>query len=247
MTVVRLSLALSLALCCSTTFVSAAEPGDPLQFPALENPLDSTTKEMKGLPLVFSADFESGSAEQFEPTDESAWSVIKQGDNHVLNLSKKRSDFDPPVRSPYNRNLIKDVTVSDFVLDLNLQSVHEDYGHRDLCMFFGYQDDSHLYYVHLGKKADPHANQIFIVNDADRKMISTESTPGTDWDDNWHHARIVRNVESGTIDIYFDNMEKPVMKAKDDTFTWGRVGVGSFDDTGSFDNIMLFGSVVENK
>ncbi|MCA9039644.1 MAG: hypothetical protein KDA65_04775 [Planctomycetaceae bacterium] len=239
MPVVRLSLMLVAGLAVlvpSAAFAQKAGPGDPLKYPALS---------MKGLPLVFSDNFESGAAERWEPTDATAWSVLNQGGNHVLNLNKKRSDFEPPVRSPYNRNLVKDVTVSDFVLDINLQSTHEDYGHRDLCMFFGYQDDAHLYYVHLGKKADPHANQIFIVNDADRKMISLESTPGTDWDDNWHHARIVRDTATGSIEVFFDNMDKPVMKAKDETFTWGRVGVGSFDDTGSFDNIMLFGSVVE--
>lgn len=209
-----------------------AGPGDPLKYPALSH---------DGLPLVFSENFETGNFDRWSPTDATAWQILKQGENHVMNLNKKRSKFDPPVRSPYNRTLIKDVTVSDFVLDVKLQSTHEDYGHRDLCLFFGYQDDSHLYYIHFGKKMDPNANNIFIVNDADRKSISLTTTPGTDWDDNWHHARVVRNTETGSIDIYFDDMKKPAMTAKDKTFTWGQVGVGSFDDTGSFDNVLLFG------
>jgi hypothetical protein len=101
-----------------------------------------------------------------------------------------------------------------------------------------------MYYVHFGKKTDDHANQIFIVNNADRKKISTETTPGTNWDDEWHHARIVRKLESGTIDVYFDDMEKPVMRAEDKTFTWGQVGIGSFDDTGNFDNLLVYGKKV---
>ncbi len=35
------------------------------------------------------------------------------------------------------------------------------------------------------------------------------------------------------------------MTAVDKTFTWGRVGIGSFDDTGNFDNILVYGNVVK--
>jgi hypothetical protein len=140
---------------------------------------------------------------------------------------------------------VKGLLVADFVLDVRLQSTTKDYGHRDLCLFFGFQDPAHMYYVHLGKKADDHANQIFIVNGEPRRKISTESTAGTDWTDGWHHVRVVRRVETGQIEIYFDNMEKPVMKAVDRSFTWGQVGVGSFDDTGNFDNVLVYGTKVE--
>jgi hypothetical protein len=39
-----------------------------------------------------------------------------------------------------------------------------------------------------------------------------------------------REVESGTIEVFFDDMSKPVMTASDATFEQGRIGVGSFDD-----------------
>ena len=75
--------------------------------------------------------------------------------------------------------------------------------------------------------------------------ISTKTTAGTDWDDEWHHARIVREVMSGTIEIYFDDMKTPAMTATDKTFAWGQVGIGSFDDTGRFDDVYLFGHEVK--
>ncbi|QDT48145.1 hypothetical protein Pan258_21850 [Symmachiella dynata] len=201
-------------------------------------------KTLDGLPLIFEDDFETGEAKRWLPANAEGWKVTHQGDNHVYSQHKSIK-LKTPYRSPYNRAFIKDLYVSDFVLDVQLQSTIKDYGHRDLCMFFGYQDPSHLYYVHLGKKMDPHANNIFIVNDADRKSISTKTTDGTNWDDDWHHARVVRNVESGTIDIYFDDMETPVMTAVDKNFTWGQVGIGSFDDTGNFDDILLYGKKVD--
>jgi hypothetical protein len=120
-------------------------------------------------------------------------------------------------------------------------STYEDYGHRDAVVVFGYQDPAHMYYVHLGKKADDHANQIFIVNDAPRVKISRTSTPGTDWDDMWHHVRVTRKVSTGEIAIFFDNLENPVMTAVDKTFTWGQVGMGSFDDTTDWDDVQLRG------
>jgi hypothetical protein len=123
----------------------------------------------------------------------------------------------------------------------------KDYGHRDLCLFFGFQDPAHLYYVHLGKKADAHANSIFLVNGKDRVSIATKRTEGTNWDDNWHTVRIVRKVESGTILVYFDDLTKPVMETVDKTFTWGRVGIGSFDDTGNFDEVRVWGVKAEPK
>ena len=229
-----------LALTLAGSAVQAAD-----EFPPLSSESKPPAEELKGLPLVFSEDFESA-ASRWQTTDPQAWKIVEQQGNHVFALTKKKSNFEPPVRSPYNRALVEDLVVSDFALDVRLQSTEPDYGHRSLVLFFGYQDDSHLYYVHFGKKMDDHANQIFIVNDAPRKKISTKTTPGTDWDDEWHHARVVRDVKSGRIEVYFDDMDQPVMTAVDKTFTSGRVGIGSFDDRGRFDRVLVYGTKAES-
>ena len=122
--------------------------------------------------------------------------------------------------------MAKDLVVGDFDLEADVLSTKPDYAHRDMCLVFGYQDPSHFYYVHFGKKTDDHANQIFIVDGAARRKISTKTTPGTNWDGHWHHVKIARRVDLGTVAVYFDDMEHPVMEARDTTFTWGRVGPG---------------------
>ena len=195
------------------------------------------------LPVVFEEDFENG-AKHWEPTDPKAWKVKASDEGHIYSQFEKRSKYEPPHRSPYNIALLKDINVSDFILDAGVLSTHEDYGHRDVCLFFGYQNPARFYYVHLGKKTDDHANQIFIVNDAPRTKISTKTTPGTNWDDQWHHVRIVRDTTSHSIQIFYDDMETPVMTASDKAFAWGRVGIGSFDDTSDWDNIKLRGTKV---
>ncbi len=188
----------------------------------------------------FKDDFRTG-ADQWEPTDPAGWKVVKKRHRTVYRQDKKRSDYVPPHRSPYNISLIKGLLVTDFIFTVDVLSTHEDYGHRDVCLFFGYQDAAHFYYVHLGKKADDHANQVFIVNGADRIKISTRTTEGTDWDDEWHTVRISRSQETGDISVFFDDMKTPVMTANDTTFRWGRVGVGSFDDTSDWARARLRG------
>jgi hypothetical protein len=198
------------------------------------------------LPIVFQEDFEKG-ADRWQPQDPAQWQIKKTENGQVYSQHKKQSAFKPPHRAPTNVSLLKDVAVSDMEFTGRVRSTHPDYGHRDAVVFFGYQDPAHFYYVHLGKQADDHANQIFIVNGADRKKISITSTSGTNWDDNWHTVKIIRKPADGTIEIYFDDLQKPVMTANDKTFAHGRIGVGTFDDTADWDDIVLRGKKVEGK
>ncbi len=192
------------------------------------------------MPLVFQADFEDGALDAWKATDAAAWRIEDARDGNVLALHKQ-SAYKPEVRSPVNINLIKDVVVGSFVLELKMHSTTRDYGHRDMCMFFGHQDPSHFYYVHIANVSDPHANSIFLVNGEPRVSIAKTRTEGTKWDENWHSVRLVRDVETGMIEVFFDDADEPIMTAVDDNFKWGKVGVGSFDDTGQFDDICLRG------
>lgn len=177
------------------------------------------------------------------------WSVVEvEHDgkpNRVLRASGN-SKYKPPHRSPLNIALLKDVVVDDFELTCRVQNTNKKAaGHRDLCFFWGYQDPAHFYYVHFGSKPDPHSCQIFIVNGADRTKITKRESKGTPWDDDWHDVKIVRRAKDGTIEVYFDDMETPVMTAKDKTFTWGQIGLGTFDDHGNFDDLVLKGVAVQ--
>jgi hypothetical protein len=201
-------------------------------------------KSLQKLPVLIEENFKKG-AGRWEPTDPAGWKIEAIGDNHVYSQITKRSKYEPPYRSPYNIALLKFVNVGSFVLDAKVKSTIPDYPHRDACLFFNYVDPAQFYYVHLGKKTDDHANQIFIVNKAARLKISTKTTPGTNWDDEWHHVRIARDAKTGLIEIYWDDMKTPIMTATDTNFTTGRVGIGSFDDTTQWDDIVLRGEVIK--
>jgi len=194
------------------------------------------------VPLVFQADFEDENLDPWQATDPNAWrieDVLEPNPGRVLSLFAD-SDYIPPFSSPRNINIIKDVNVTSFVLELDMLSTEGYYPGRDLCLFFGWQDASHFYYAHIADVADAVHNSIHIVNNAARTPIADYRNSGNSWYDGWHNVRLVRDVGTGTIKVYFDDMAEPVMTAVDTTFTWGKVGVGSFDDIGWFDNIHLW-------
>jgi hypothetical protein len=204
----------------------------------------SPPEAASNLPLTFEDDFERDEPSGWDFTDKAAWRITDVGGQHKRVLDQFReSKYQPPGRSPLNIALVQGHDFADFVMDLKVRSTTRDYGHRDLCLFFGYQNPSHFYYVHLGKQADAAANSIFLVNDKPRVSIAEKRTQGTHWTEAWHQVRIVRTVKDGLIEVYFDEMKSPVMTAHDRTFTHGRLGVGSFDDTGMFDEVRIRGNM----
>ena len=199
----------------------------------------TSAQEPTELPLLAQEDFEKGLGD-WKATDVTAWKLLTTPKGQIVHQFKQ-SEFKPPHRSPRNILLWKPHQVSDFVLTARVHSTTKEYPHRDVCLFFGYQDPAHYYYVHFGKRADDHANQIFIVNDVARKKISERSTEGTPWTEKWHTIRVVRRVNDGLIEVYFDDLKVPTMVAHDKRFIHGRVGIGSFDDTAEWDDVELRG------
>ncbi len=192
---------------------------------------------------LFADNFEDGIA-AWEILDPKTWRLRTTGDskskNSTLEITARKSEYKPPVRSPFHVALVKDVHVGDFDLTFRVRSTKDTGNHRDCCVFFGYQDDQHFYYVHLGAKPDPHSGQIMIVKEAPRLALTKNEKP-TPWDDEWHTVKLERRLGDGTINVYFDDMKTPHMSVKDATFGSGRIGIGSFDDLNEFDDIRLIG------
>ncbi len=210
---------------------------------AQEVPSPKTVKtadeQSRGMPLVFSEDFQQGS-DRWETTDDTAWSLSKEGENQVFGLNRRESNYQPKYRSPYNIAMIKDIQLADFVLIYKVKSTKDTGNHRDCCTFFCHQDANHFYYIHLGAKPDPASGQIMIVNDAPRTPL-TDNKALVAWDDKWHTVKVVRDSQEGKIEIYFDDMETAHMFVVDKTFQKGRIGIGSFDDMNDFDDVRLYG------
>ncbi|WP_145422419.1 hypothetical protein [Planctomycetes bacterium K23_9] len=186
---------------------------------------------------IFQDDFENGT-DRWEMLDPMTWKLAERDGNKTIEITERSSKYKPPVRSPGHVALIKDIAASSFEITFRVRSTKDTGNHRDCCVFFNYIDDQHFYYVHLGAKPDPHSGQIMIVNEAPRKAMTTNERL-TPWDDEWHDVKVSRDVDSGEIRVYFDDMQKPHMLVTDKTFNKGRIGIGSFDDLNEFDDVVV--------
>jgi len=205
-------------------------------------PQHTDTDIPDGYELLYEQDFSDEAAlRDFEMTDDRAWQLAEGKYGPALELHGK-SEYKPRVRSPYNIAMIKDKMFGSFVLEADVRQTGREYGHRDMCFFFNIKDASNFYYVHMASKPDPHAHNIFLVNDEPRVAIAERVSGGVDWGDTdaWHKIRIARDVQEGTIKVYFDDMENPIMEGNDTHFSAGHIGFGSFDDTGMVDNIKVW-------
>jgi hypothetical protein len=210
--------------------------------------------------LQYEQSFDSKKAlKDFMMTDPSAWEYIDADGAKALALTGK-SDYEPPHRSPFNIALIKGMTFGSFVLEVDIQQsgvkgmpIKEymkeyadaadapGYAHRDTCFFFGFEDPSHFMYIHVAKAGDNNAHNVFVVNEAPRTPITDFRTMGADWGvEVWKKIRIVRDLEKGTVALYFDDMLTPIMIADDVPFEKGFIGFGSFDDITWVDNIKIW-------
>lgn len=197
------------------------------------------------LEVVYADDFEKG-MDHWEPMDEGSFEIaeVKNSAGETTHALRAlgTSKYAPKYRSPPNIALLKDVAVGDFQLTAKTQSTRPDAGpHRDMCIVWGYQDPDHFYYVHFGAQSDPHACQIFVVDAAERTAITVKTAKGTPWTNNWHEVKVTRNLADGTMAVYFDDMDEPFMTAKDDRFKAGRIGLGTFDDHGHWDDVEIKG------
>jgi len=78
------------------------------------------------------------------------------------------------------------------------------------------------------------------VNDAERRNLADVPAAGVDWGrDQWHHVHLERRIAAGTIRVFWDHGTEPILTATDTTFGVGRIGFGSFDDTGRFTDVVV--------
>jgi len=226
----RQAVSLSVAACLTASAFADNPPGIPADYR-----------------LVYAQNFSKAAAlGDFLFSDPTAWKLSEEGGKKALELTKQ-SAYKPAVRSPFNIALIKDKAFDDFIVEAECVQTGKEYGHRDMCFFYGYQGPGKFYYTHIATKPDDHAHNCFIVNEAPRAKFAKEVNTGVDWGLNvWHRVRIERKASDGTVRVYFDDMEKPIMVAEDKTFGAGAIGFGSFDDTGRVANIKVWSKSVES-
>ncbi len=185
--------------------------------------------------IHYADNFSSGTLNRWQLPYPQDWVVRKEGNVHYLHMLRNREPLVP--RRPMQFALLKGNYVGSF--DFQTRVRREG---SSVMIVFNYVDSLHFYYAHLsvdpGVKQPVH-NGIFIVNGGPRRRIAgMEATPVLP-DKSWHTIRVQRDIQSGSIKVFVDGESTPRFSVIDHTFNCGRVGVGSFDETGDFTDVRL--------
>lgn len=185
--------------------------------------------------LSIQDDFNSGSLNAWERPYPEDWEILSEGSLHYLHMKRSRPPGVP--RRPLQFARLKGVKAGSFTLNVK---VRREGG--SMIIVFNYVDTFHFYYVHLSENPGTEIavhNGIFIVDGADRRRIAGLDASAALPDRAWHDVRVVRNVSSGSIQVFVDQQATPRFSVIDHTYTSGQIGLGSFDETGDFADFRL--------
>jgi hypothetical protein len=115
---------------------------------------------------------------------------------------------------------------------------------RSLIIVYAYQDEAHYNYAHISSDAAMKQvvhNGMFHVFGGERVRISSlegpESLPAKDWTP----VKLVFDGDSGRCYVEVNGKRNPSLEAVDLSLRSGRVGLGSFNETGDFRNVRIVG------
>jgi hypothetical protein len=185
-------------------------------------------------PIVLSTDFAGPALPVMALSDPAAFEVADAGGGSAFVLLRP-ADWQPPFRAPASIALFDGLAVGDFAFELRARQTGREYAHRDLCVFFAFDTPERFCYAHLASRADANAHDVFVVDGAPRRPIGTVRTSGVAWGDGWHVISVRRRGD--VVEVHFDG--ELALRADRVPLGVGRLGVGSFDDTGAFDDVRI--------
>lgn len=187
------------------------------------------------------ADFETAALDDWYLVRPDEWTRGVVGGDGVLHLTTGGPIGSEP-RRPVKFALFKQACLADFELDVRLKKDVKE-AESDLLVVFGYQDRTHFYYVHFSNDDGNVAvhNGIFKVDGGDRERIGGAGSAPALPDREWHGVKVKRDSRSGSVEVYVDSETTPRFRANDRSLLYGRVGLGSFNDSGMFDDFRVAG------
>jgi hypothetical protein len=166
------------------------------------------------------------------------WKVEKQDGAQVLHLAEHRGPLPGP-RRPIQFALADVPEYGGLTLEADVKPLG-----GSLLLVFAYRDAAHFDYAHLSidtAAKEPVHNGIFHVYGGERVRISSEQGPAAfSTTGRWHHVKLTHDARNGTVDVSVDGQSVAALHAVDLSLSAGKMGVGSFDETGEFKNVRIF-------
>ena len=155
----------------------------------------------------------------------------------VLHLVKARGPLPGP-RRPVQFALTDVGPYKQLTLEADVMAD----GHS-LLIVYAYRDEAHFDYAHISTDngdAQPMHNGMFHVYGGERMRISPGyGPPGLARSGRWVHVTFLHVVSTGSARVLEKGEELPALHAIDLSLGAGKVGVGSFDETGAFRNVKI--------
>ena len=181
-------------------------------------------------------------AENWAPRTPSKWDL--PGDQIIL----KEAGDNPNdgIRRPFEYAILDGRDFGSVQIDANVRlDAPSSVNNRDIIIVFGWQSDTEYYYAHVSQDNTIYAhNGIFKVDGKDRERIDHQwdgaiGAPPAITDEEWHDVRVTHCAGTGEIAVWVDGDDTPLMTATDTTFDGGRIGFGSFDNTGRMRDLVV--------
>ncbi|HEU0119321.1 MAG TPA: hypothetical protein VFQ91_02270 [Bryobacteraceae bacterium] len=162
-----------------------------------------------------------------------------KGSAGELELLVKKPQEKP--RRPKQFAVLEEGPYSAFTLEVDVKR-----NEKSLILVYAYQDDNHFNYAHLSvddpAKVHVH-NGIFHVFEGDRVRISPlEGGPGALPTTEWTHVKMTWNGKTGELICHADGKTTGALRGIDLSLKHGKVGLGSFFETGKFRNLKISGT-----
>lgn len=162
----------------------------------------------------------------------------------VLRLLKDRQPIPGRPRKPQNYALAETEPYKKVTIELDMQP-----GGKSLVIIYAWQDESHFNYAHISSDAARAVNVhngIFHVFGGERVRISPLEGPGSfpvrasgNSEAAWIPVKLVWDGATGRVAVEVNGRRNPSLEAVDLSLTEGRVGLGSFNETGGFRSLKI--------
>jgi hypothetical protein len=167
----------------------------------------------------------------------SDWKVDQEGGTQVLRLVTHRGPLPGP-RRPIQFALTEVPHYSRLTVEADVTALG-----RSLMIVFAYRDEAHFDYAHLSTDTaakQPVHNGIFHVYGGERVRISSERGPAAFGESgHWYHVKLTHDAATGAVAVTVDGKAVPALEAVDRSLGPGKIGLGSFDETGAFKNVKI--------
>ena len=185
--------------------------------------------------LLMAADSIGVFGEKWDVQSASDWVV----GNNLLQLKVSAEPQAGKPRRPMKYALLESKPFSKVTVEAEIKR-----NGRSLIIVYAWQDEAHFNYAHIS--VDTAASQnvhngMFHIFGGERVRISSLEGPGSLPTQDWTPVKLVFDGETGHCYVEVNGKRNPSLDAVDLSLRRGRVGIGSFDETGDFRNVKVTG------